>query len=59
MFERKLHMKMLTALFFGFCLVSSAARAEKIDFSTTSCKQFLEGHKESIGVVLAWLGGLP
>ena len=52
-------MKMLTALFFGFCLVSSAARAEKIDFSTTSCKQFLEGHKESIGVVLAWLGGLP
>ena len=51
-------MKMLTALFFGFCLLSgSAARAEKIDFSTTTCKQFMEGHKESIGIILAWLDG--
>jgi acid stress chaperone HdeB len=58
MIERKPYMKMLTALFFGFCLLSgSAARAEKIDFSTTTCKQFMEGHKESIGIILAWLDG--
>src|SRR3979490_2332971 len=58
MIERKLYMKMLAALFFGCCLLSgSAARAEKIDFSTTTCKQFLESHKDSMGVVLAWLDG--
>jgi acid stress chaperone HdeB len=58
MIERKRYMKMLAALFFGFCLLSgSAARAEKIDFSTTTCKQFLEGHKDSIGIILAWLDG--
>jgi acid stress chaperone HdeB len=57
-FERKLPMKMLAALFFGSCLLfSSAVRAEKIDFSTTTCKQFLEGHKDAIGLVLAWLDG--
>ena len=51
-------MKMLAALLLGCALVSGgAARAEKIDFSTTTCKQFLEGHKDSIGVVLAWLDG--
>jgi acid stress chaperone HdeB len=56
--ERKLYMKMLAALFFGFCLLSGgAARAEKIDFSTTTCKQFLESHKDSIGIILAWLDG--
>jgi acid stress chaperone HdeB len=51
-------MKMFAALLLGCCLVSGGvARAEKIDFSTTTCKQFLEGHKDSIGVVLAWLDG--
>ena len=51
-------MKTLAALLFGFCLFSAgAARAEKIDFSTTTCKQFLEGHKDAIGLVLAWLDG--
>ena len=51
-------MKMIAALFFGVCLLSgSAARAEKIDFSTTTCKQFLEGHKDSITLILAWLDG--
>ncbi len=51
-------MKMLTALFFGVCLLSgSVARAEKIDFSTTTCKQFMEFRKESIGIILAWLDG--
>jgi acid stress chaperone HdeB len=51
-------MKMLAALFLGSCLVcGGAARAEKIDFSTTTCKQFMEGHKDTISVVLAWLDG--
>ena len=51
-------MKMLAALFLGSCLLfSGAVRAEKIDFSTTTCKQFLEGHKDAIGLVLAWLDG--
>jgi acid stress chaperone HdeB len=51
-------MKMLAALFLGCCVLSgTAARAEKIDFSTTTCKQFMEGHKDAIGVVLAWLDG--
>jgi acid stress chaperone HdeB len=49
---------MLAALFLGSCLLSAgAARAEKIDFSTTTCKQFMEGHKEAMSVVLAWLDG--
>ena len=56
--ERTFPMKMLAALLLGCCLVSGGvARAEKIDFSTTTCKQFMEGHKDSIGVVLAWLDG--
>jgi acid stress chaperone HdeB len=51
-------MNMFAALLLGCCVVSGGvARAEKIDFSTTTCKQFLEGHKDSIGVVLAWLDG--
>jgi acid stress chaperone HdeB len=51
-------MKMLPALFLGCCLLSGgAARAEKIDFSTTTCAQFLESHKDAMGVVLAWLDG--
>ncbi len=51
-------MKMLAALFLGCALVSGgAARAEKIDFSTTTCKQFMESHKDAMGVVLAWLDG--
>jgi acid stress chaperone HdeB len=51
-------MKMLAALFLGCCLVSGgAARAEKIDFSTTTCQQFMQSHKEEMGVVLAWLDG--
>ena len=51
-------MKMLAALFLGCCVLSGGAvRAEKIDFSTTTCKQFMESHKDAIGVVLAWLDG--
>ena len=51
-------MKMLAALFVTGCLLlGGAARAEQIDFSTTTCKQFLESHKDAIGVVLAWLDG--
>ncbi len=51
-------MKMFAAVLVGTCLISgNLARAEKIDFSTTTCKQFLDSHKDSIGVVLAWLDG--
>jgi len=51
-------MKMFAALLLGCCLISSgAARAEKIDFSTTTCQQFLDTHKDAMGVVLAWLDG--
>jgi acid stress chaperone HdeB len=60
MSKRKLQMKMKTfaALFAGCWLLSGvAARAEKIDFSTTTCKQFLEMKKNEIGLILAWLDG--
>ena len=51
-------MKIFAALFFSCCLLSgNVARAEKIDFSTTTCKQFMDSHKDAIGVVLAWLDG--
>jgi acid stress chaperone HdeB len=55
---KKLYMKMFAALFFTGCLLSgNVARAEKIDFSTTTCKQFMDSHKDAIGIVLAWLDG--
>jgi acid stress chaperone HdeB len=51
-------MKMLAAILLSSCvLAGNVARAEKIDFSTTTCKQFLDSHKDEIGVVLAWLDG--
>jgi acid stress chaperone HdeB len=51
-------MKTFAALFVGCWLLSgTAARAEKIDFSITSCKQFLESHKSETGLILAWLDG--
>ena len=47
----------MLALFFGSCVFfSGVVRAEKIDFSTTTCKH-LEGHKGAIGLVLTWLDG--
>ena len=51
-------MKTFAALLVGCCLLAgSPVRAEKIDFSTTTCKQFLESHKSEIGLILAWLDG--
>jgi acid stress chaperone HdeB len=31
--------------------------AEKIDFSTMTCKQFLQSSKDGIGLIPAWLDG--
>jgi acid stress chaperone HdeB len=51
-------MKPFAALLVGCWLLSgTAAHAEKIDFSTTTCKQFLENHKNEISIILAWLDG--
>jgi acid stress chaperone HdeB len=51
-------MKMLAAILLSSCVFAgNVARAEKIDFSTTTCKQFLDSHKDEIGVILAWLDG--
>jgi acid stress chaperone HdeB len=51
-------MKLFTAVLIGSCLIcGSVAQAEKIDFSTTTCKQFIDSHKDAMGVVLAWLDG--
>ena len=51
-------MKTFAALIIGCWLLSGhQVRAEKIDFSTTTCKQFLESHKSEIGIILAWLDG--
>ena len=52
-------MKTFAALLVGCWLLSGmAARAETIDFSTTTCKQFLESHKNEIGVIVRE-GGRP
>ena len=50
------YVKTLAALFVGCCLLCCGpVCAEKIDLSTTTCKQFFEGSKEDIGYTLAWL----
>jgi acid stress chaperone HdeB len=57
-FSRKPFMKTFAALIISCWLLSGhQVRAEKIDFSTTTCKQFLESHKSEIGIILAWLDG--
>ena len=51
-------MKIAVALFVGCCLLGGGpARAEKIDFSKTTCKQFFDTHKGDVNVFLAWLDG--
>ncbi|RAI42669.1 HdeA/HdeB family chaperone [Rhodoplanes roseus] len=42
----------LVAAALGF---ASPATAEKIDLSTTTCKQFLTSSKDDITITLAWL----
>lgn len=41
----------------GLTLMSVPAHASKIDLSTLTCKQFIEGSKDEIGTVLTWLDG--
>ena len=51
-------MKTLAALFVGCCLLCCGpVCAEKIDLSTTTCKQFLESRKNEIGIIPAWVDG--
>jgi acid stress chaperone HdeB len=51
-------MKTLAALFVGCCLLCGGpARAEMIDFSKITCKQFFDTHKGDVSVILAWLEG--
>jgi acid stress chaperone HdeB len=51
-------MKTLAALFVGGCLVCGGpARAEVIDFSKITCKQFFDTHKSDVNLILAWLSG--
>jgi acid stress chaperone HdeB len=52
------YVKTLAALFVGCCLLCCGpVCAEKIDLSTTTCKQFLESHKNEIGIIPAWVDG--
>jgi len=49
-----MRLTILTAL--GCSLLTLApARAEKIDLSTMTCKQFLSIDKEEMGIILTWL----
>ena len=41
----------------GLVLASMPARAEVIDLSTMSCKQFIESGPDSIQMVLTWMDG--
>jgi acid stress chaperone HdeB len=58
MVDRKLYMKTSAALFIGCCLLcGDPARAEMIDFSKITCKQFFDTHKGDVSFILAWLDG--
>jgi acid stress chaperone HdeB len=51
-------MKTLAALLVGGCLLCGGpARAEVIDFSKITCKQFFDTHKSDVNLILAWLSG--
>ena len=48
----------VSMLFAAALLVSSVpARAEVLDLSTLTCKQFLEGGDDEIKMVLTWMDG--
>src|SRR5579871_1111127 len=49
---KTVHFTLLAAL---IALAFGNARAEVIDLSTMTCKQFTDGSKEQIGIILAWL----
>jgi acid stress chaperone HdeB len=55
---RKLPMKTLAALLVGSCLLGGGPlRAEVIDFSKVTCKEFFDTHKSDVSLILAWLDG--
>jgi acid stress chaperone HdeB len=57
-FNRKLNMKTFAALSVACCLLGGGpARAEVIDFSKVTCKQFFDTHRTDVGLILAWLYG--
>jgi acid stress chaperone HdeB len=54
----KLMKTTVSMLFAAALLVSSVpARAEVLDLSTLTCKQFLEGGDDEIKMVLTWMDG--
>jgi acid stress chaperone HdeB len=50
-------MKFLAAAVVALALVSSPAKAQKIDLSTITCKDFLESGQDNISYILMWLHG--
>lgn len=40
-----------------FVALAGTAKAQDLDFSKITCKQFVTGSKEEIGVILTWLEG--
>jgi acid stress chaperone HdeB len=51
-------MKTFAALLVGCCLLCGGpARAEVIDFSKITCKQFFDTHEGDVSLILAWLNG--
>ena len=51
-----MRISILTAV--GCLLLALApARAEKLDLSTMTCKQFMSIGKDEMGIILTWLGG--
>jgi acid stress chaperone HdeB len=51
-------MRTFAALLVGCCMLGGGqARAEVIDFSKVTCKQFFDTHKGDVNLILAWLAG--
>lgn len=48
-------MRLAPTLLAAALVVATPAMAEKIDLSTTTCKQFLTSDKDDITITLAWL----
>lgn len=40
-----------------FVALAGTVKAQDLDFSKITCKQFIGGSKEEIGVILTWLEG--
>ena len=45
----------LTVIGCSLALGLAPARAEKLDLSTLTCKQFMEKSKDEVGIILTWL----